>query len=87
MKKYKLKRVLYLIVYSLRWMCLFLSTSILGILLIPLINELIGRITINTSIFGKYLTIATTIVGIVFGLGIIFSILETIIKKSGKRFK
>lgn len=87
MKKYKLKRILYLIVYSLKWMCLFLSTSVLGILLIPLMIELIGKITTNTSIFGKYLTIATTVVGIVFGLGIIFSIIETIIIKSGKHFK
>lgn len=87
MKKYKLKRILYLIVYSLKWMCLFLSTSVLGMLLIPLIIELIGRITIKASIFGKYLTIATTIVGIVFGLGILFSIIESIIRKSGKRFK
>ena len=87
MKKYKLKRILYLIVYSIKYMCLFLSTSALGMLLIPLIIELIGKITTNTSIFGKYLTIATTIVGIVFGLGIIFSIIELIIRKSGKRFK
>ena len=87
MKKYKLKRILYLIVYSIKWMCLFLSTSVLGILLIPLIIELIGRTTTDISIFGKYLTITTTIVGIVFGLGIIFSIIEIIIRKSGKRFK
>lgn len=87
MKKYKLKRIIYLIVYSLKWMCLFLSTSALGILLIPLVIELIGQIVADVSIFGKYLTIATTVVGIVFGLGIIFSIIETIIIKSGKHFK
>lgn len=83
MRKYKV--ILHKIVYALKWMCLYLSTSALGLLLIPLIIELIGRIISDKSIFGKYLTIIVTIIGIVFGLGILFSILEKIIRKSGRR--
>ena len=85
MKKYKLKRILYLIMYSLKWMCLYLSISTLGLLLIPLLIELFGRLIGDKSIFGNYLTTTVIIIGIVFTLGIIFSILEKIIKKSGNR--
>lgn len=72
------------IIYFFKSMSIYIATSAFCLLLMPLIIELIGRVAFEKTVFGKYLTIAIMVIGIIFSVGIILSILEKILKKFGR---